>query len=107
MGLGSLNTISLSQAREEAGRWRGVLKEAETRSMSATPSARRSNSRPLGRSRSRLRGAQFSAWRLTSRAGATRNTGNSGTICWRGFQFPAFTFSISPGVTLYPSIDSE
>lgn len=27
MGLGSLNTIGLSQAREEAGRWRGVLKE--------------------------------------------------------------------------------
>jgi hypothetical protein len=27
MGLGSLNTIGLSQPREEAGRWRGVLKE--------------------------------------------------------------------------------
>ncbi len=27
MGLGSLNTVGLSQAREEAGRWRGVLKE--------------------------------------------------------------------------------
>jgi Arm DNA-binding domain len=27
MGLGSLNAIGLSQAREEAGRWRGVLRE--------------------------------------------------------------------------------
>jgi integrase len=29
MGLGSLNTIGLSQAREEAGRWRGVLKDGK------------------------------------------------------------------------------
>jgi hypothetical protein len=27
MGLGSFNTIGLSQAREEAGRWQGILKE--------------------------------------------------------------------------------
>jgi hypothetical protein len=78
MGLGSLQTIGLGEAREEAGPSESSCLRAATPSRLGTVSKpRRTSPR---RKRSRPIGAPRATWRPTRRAGAMPNIGSSGTI---------------------------
>jgi Arm DNA-binding domain len=87
MGLGSLNTIGLSQAREEAGRWRGVLKEGrDPIDVRDIQLAVQKATRPAA---SHSSGARRSTWQRMKPAGATRSTASNGTTRWRPTPTPS------------------